>query len=210
MKKIIVLDYGLGNVRSVANALRTIGAAPDVTRDQVSMASADGLVIPGVGAFPRAMENLAQTGLVGQVVDFVASGRPVLGICVGMQMLFEVGLEFGRTPGLGLIPGAVEKIPVLSAEGRLPHIAWSTVSATSQGRAVLLAGLTDAEMRFYFVHSYAAVGVPDEALLATADYLGHRITAAVQRGQVFGTQFHPEKSGPSGLRLLANFVGQCA
>lgn len=210
MKKIVVLDYGLGNVRSVANALRTIGADPEVTREPAALAAADGLVIPGVGAFPRAMENLVQAGLVGRIMDFVASDRPVLGICVGMQMLFEAGLEFGRTPGLGLIPGSVEKIPVLPTEGRLPHIAWSTVTATPQGRAALLAGLTDAEMRFYFVHSYAAVGVPAEALVATADYLGHRITAAVQRGKVFGTQFHPEKSGPSGLRLLANFVGQCA
>jgi glutamine amidotransferase len=210
MKKIVVLDYGLGNVRSVANALRAIGAVPDVTRDPEPLARADGLVIPGVGAFPRAMQNIAQTGAVEQIMDFVASGRPVLGICVGMQMLFEVGLEFGRTPGLGLISGLVEKIPVLPAEGRLPHIAWSNVSATSQGRAVLFAGLTDEEMRFYFVHSYAAVGVPKEALLATANYQGHLITAAVQQGKVFGTQFHPEKSGPSGLRLLGNFVDQCA
>ena len=210
MKKIVVLDYGLGNVRSVANALRTIGASPEISHDPDALSGADGLVIPGVGAFPRAMENLTQTGLIPRITAFVTSGRPVLGICVGMQVLFDYGLEFGNTPGLGLIAGSVEKIPVPPSEGRLPHIAWSTVTATPLGRRTLLAGMADHEMRFYFVHSYAAVGVPETALVASADYLGHRITAAVQHDNVFATQFHPEKSGPSGLRLLANFVGQCA
>jgi glutamine amidotransferase len=210
MKKIVVLDYGMGNVRSVANALRRIGAEPEVSRDPDTLERADALVIPGVGAFPRAMENLAGADLLARIHEFVASGRPVLGICIGMQILFDHGLEYGDTPGLGLIGGAVEKIPVAPEEGRLPHIAWSTVTATELGRSGLLAGLTEKEMRFYFVHSYSATGVDESDLVATAEYLGHRITAAVQRGNVYGTQFHPEKSGPSGLRVLANFVGLCA
>ncbi len=209
MKKIAVLGYGLGNVRSVGNALRAIGANADVSHDEHTVMQADGLVIPGVGAFPQGMANLVESGLVGMIRKYIDSGRPVLGICLGMQLLFDKGTEFVPTEGLGLITGSVDIIPVAPGEGRLPHIAWSAICPTAQGRQKMFAGLSDSEMRFYFVHSYAATGVSPDNLSATVSYLGNEIVASVQRGNVWGTQFHPEKSGPSGLHLLKNFIKNC-
>jgi glutamine amidotransferase len=206
MKNIVVLDYGLGNVRSVSNSLRVIGASAEISHDESTILQADALIIPGVGAFPHGMANLMESGLVPVIHNYIESGRPVLGICLGMQLLFEQGAEFALTNGLGLIRGAVSIIPVLPDEGRLPHIAWSTVQPTEQGRETMFAGLSDKEMRFYFVHSYAATGVKTENLSATVTYQRHDIVAAVQSGNVWGTQFHPEKSGPSGLRVLQNFI----
>lgn len=206
MKKIVVLGYGLGNVRSVGNALRAIGANAEVSNNERGIMQADGLVVPGVGAFPQGMANLVESGLVGVIRKYIDSGRPVLGICLGMQLLFEKGTEFVPTEGLGLIPGSVDIIPITPSEGRLPHIAWSTICVTEQGRQTMFAGLPDSKMRFYFVHSYAATGVKPDNLSATVSYLGSRIVAAVQSGNVWGTQFHPEKSGPNGLHLLKNFI----
>jgi len=209
MKKIAVLGYGLGNVRSVCNALRKIGADADVSHNEHTLMQADGLVIPGVGAFPQGMANLVESGLVGVIRKYIDSGRPVLGICLGMQLLFDKGTEFVSTEGLRLIPGSVGIIPVASGEGRLPHIAWSAISPTEQGMQKMFAGLSDSEMRFYFVHSYAATGVSQDNISAIITYLGNKIVAAVQSGNVWGTQFHPEKSGPSGLHLLKNFINNC-
>ncbi len=209
MKKIAVLGYGLGNVRSVSNALRAIGAEADVSHDEHTVMQADGLVIPGVGAFPQGMANLVKSDLVGVIRKYIDSGRPVLGICLGMQLLFDKGTEFVSTEGLGLIPGSVDLIPVAPGEGRLPHIAWTSIFPTEQGRLKMFAGLSDSEMRFYFVHSYAAKGIRPDNLSATVSYLGKKIVAAVQSGNVWGTQFHPEKSGPSGLHLLKNFINNC-
>jgi glutamine amidotransferase len=209
MKKIVVLGYGLGNVRSVGNALRAIGTNTDVSHDEHTVMQADGLVIPGVGAFPQGMANLVESGLIGVIRKYIDSGRPVLGICLGMQLLFDKGTEFVQTEGLGLITGSVDIIPVAPGKGRLPHIAWSKICPTAQGVQKMFAGLSDSEMRFYFVHSYAATGVSPEKLSATVSYLGNEIVAAVQSGNVWGTQFHPEKSGSSGLQLLKNFVNNC-
>lgn len=209
MKNIVVLDYGLGNVRSVSNALSAVGANPQVSRNETNILQADGLLIPGVGAFPHAMERLVEAGLGEQIRRFIDSGRPVLGICLGMQLLFEQGTEFALTKGLGVIAGTVDRIPIRPDEGRLPHIAWSRVRATKHGSDKLFAGLCEDELRFYFVHSYAAIGVPVEHVMGTAEYLGQEIVAVVQCGNVWGTQFHPEKSGPSGLRLLKNFISYC-
>lgn len=209
MKKIAVLRYGLGNVRSVVNALRAIGANADVSHNEHNIMQADGLIIPGVGAFPHGMESLAKLGLVGVIRKYIDSGRPVLGICLGMQLLFKKGTEFAPTEGLGLIFGSVDIIPITPNEGRLPHIAWSTISPTEQGRKKMFAGLADSKLRFYFVHSYAATGVQPDNISATVSYLGNDIVAAVESGSIWGTQFHPEKSGPSGLHLLRNFISNC-
>lgn len=209
MKEIVVLSYGLGNVRSVGNALRAIGVNADVSHDECTIMRADGLVIPGVGAFPHGMASLVESGLIGVIRKYIDSGFPVLGICLGMQLLFDKGTEFGPTDGLGLITGSVDIIPVSPDVGRLPHIAWSTICPAEQGRQKMFAGLTDSEMRFYFVHSYAATGVKPDNISATVPYLGNNIVAAVQSGNIWGTQFHPEKSGPSGLHLLKNFINNC-
>ena len=206
MKKIVVLDYGIGNVRSVKNALLAIGAAAEVTRDRHAIKLADGLIIPGVGAYPDGMKNLTELGLIPVIRKFADSGRPVLGICLGMQLFFGRGTEYRMTQGLSLITGSVEIIPVKPEDGRLPHIAWSPVKSTETGSQTMFAGMSEKEMRFYFVHSYSATGVPARNLSATVDYMGHEIVAAVQMKNVWGTQFHPEKSGPSGLRVLQNFI----
>lgn len=206
MKKIVVLNYGLGNVRSVSNALHAISADPDVSCDESKIKQADGLIIPGVGAYTHGMANLYESGLIPVILDFIDSGRPVLGICLGMQLLFEKSSEFGMTDGLGFIPGIIDRIPVTPEQGRLPHIAWSTVSPTEIGRQSIFYGLDDKEMRFYFVHSYAATRVKEENLSATVMYMGHEIVAAVQKNNIWATQFHPEKSGPSGLSVLKNFI----
>jgi glutamine amidotransferase len=205
---IAVLNYGLGNLRSVSNALRMVGADPVVSSDAAVIESADALVIPGVGSFPHGMTRLSKSGLIPVITDFVASSRPVLGICLGMQLLFERGSEFEWTAGLGFLPGTVELLPITRSEGRLPHIAWSDVTPAESTRHGMFSGLSDDELRFYFVHSYGATGIHPDDLGGTAQYLGHDIVAAVQHGNVWGTQFHPEKSGPSGLQLLRNFLSR--
>lgn len=206
MKKIAVLNYGLGNIRSVSNALRMIGADVEVTCDEQKITDAGGLIIPGVGAFQHGMANLTESGLIEIIYKYIDSGRPVLGICLGMQLLFERGSEYQMTRGLNRISGLVEIIPVKPENGRLPHIAWSTIKPTETGRQTMFAGMSDKEMRFYFVHSYAATGVHAEDLGATVDYMGRVIVAAVQKKNLWGTQFHPEKSGPSGLQVMRNFL----
>jgi imidazole glycerol-phosphate synthase subunit HisH len=206
MKRIVVLNYGLGNVRSVSNALRAVGAEACVSCNEREIAQADGLIIPGVGAFPDGMANLTESGLVEVVHEYIDTGRPVLGICLGMQLLFEKGAEYQMTQGLSLISGSVEIIPIKPEEGRMPHIAWSTIKPTEIGAKTMFAGMSDKEMRFYFVHSYAAMGVKLENLSATVKYMDRDIVAAVQKNNIWGTQFHPEKSGPSGLQVLKNFV----
>lgn len=209
MTTIAILDYGIGNIRSVSNALTAIGASSEITRDPARIAAADGLILPGVGAFPAGMELLNRHGLVDQIHAYVRTGKPFLGICLGMQMLFDRGTEFGDTPGLGLIPGTVDRIPVAPGGGRLPHIAWTQITRNPALPDVMFADLEDAACRFYFVHSYTARDVPTEFVTGSVAYLGHPVTASVQRGNVWGTQFHPEKSGPSGLKLLTNFIGRC-
>ena len=209
MKTICVLDYGLGNIRSVSNALAAVGATVDISRASPHIMGASGLIIPGVGSFPSGMGLLDRHELIATIRKYVSSGRPVLGICLGMQFLFDRSTEFGVTDGLELIPGTIDRIPVQPGEGRLPHIAWRQIERNPTVPSVMFEGLTDQQCRFYFVHSYTASAVPSEFVTGTVSYLGHEIIASVQRNNVWGTQFHPEKSGPSGLHLLRNFIGQC-
>lgn len=201
MKSVVVLDYGSGNLRSAQRALERVGAAVDVTADLDAAAAADGLVVPGVGAFEACMSGLR--GIAGErvIAERVAAGRPVLGVCVGMQILFARGVEFGvETTGCGQWPGAVTRLdaPVI------PHMGWNMV-AGAPGTA-LFKGI-DAYARFYFVHSYAAQhwdGGP-QALLTWATH-GTPFLAAVEDGALAATQFHPEKSGDAGAAVLSNWV----
>ena len=209
MKTISILDYGIGNIRSVSNALTALGANPDITRDPIRIAASHGMILPGVGAFPSGMASLHQHGLVAEIRKYVQTGKPFLGICLGMQLLFDKGTEFGLTDGLSLVPGTVDRIAVRPEEGRLPHIAWTRIARNTAVPDVMFAGLSDEQCRFYFVHSFTARDVPREFVTGAAEYVGHPVIAAVQRSNVWGTQFHPEKSGPSGLRILTNFIGQC-
>ena len=201
VKSVVVLDYGSGNLRSAQRALERVGATVEVTSDPAAAANADGLVVPGVGAYEACMKGLRGVGGEKIVADRLAAGRPVLGICVGMQILFARGVEFGvETQGCGQWPGSVVRLdaPVI------PHMGWNVVAA-APGSA-LFKGL-DADTRFYFVHSYAAQqweGDPD-ALLTWAT---HHVPflAAVEDGALSATQFHPEKSGDAGAALLSNWV----
>jgi glutamine amidotransferase len=206
---VVVLDYGFGNVRSAVRALERVGARVELTADKEAALAADGLVVPGVGAFAACMAGLREVG-GDQVVDRrLAGGRPVLGICVGMQVMFAEGVEHGvHADGLGEWPGVVDR---LEAE-IVPHMGWATVEPPAG--SVLFDGLADE--RFYFVHSYAARGFPllDEAvgsplappLVTWADH-GGRFVAAVENGPLAATQFHPEKSGDAGAQLLSNWLG---
>ncbi|MET8527069.1 imidazole glycerol phosphate synthase subunit HisH [Micromonospora sp. NPDC005172] len=200
---VVVLDYGSGNLRSAERALEAAGAAVRVTDDLAAAAAADGLVVPGVGAYAACMAGIDALGAGPVIAERVAAGRPVLGICVGMQVLFEHGEEHGVvTKGLGLLPGGVTRL----AAHRLPHMGWNTVRAPRG--SVLFAGLS-AESRFYFVHSYA---MADPAALAGAGALvttAHHDTdfvAAVERGPLSAAQFHPEKSADTGAALLRNWL----
>ncbi|MGZ4514503.1 MAG: imidazole glycerol phosphate synthase subunit HisH [Mycobacterium sp.] len=198
---VVVLDYGSGNLRSAQRALQRAGASVEVTADADAAAAADGLFVPGVGAFEACMTGLRKVGGDRIIADRVAAGRPVLGVCVGMQILFASGVEFGvQTTGCGQWPGAVTRLdaPVI------PHMGWNVVDPGAG--STLFKGL-DADTRFYFVHSYAAQrweGSP-EAVLTWATH-GVPFLAAVEQGPLSATQFHPEKSGDAGAAVLRNWI----
>ena len=211
---VAVLDYGVGNLHSAAKALDRAGADVRVVPTVEAAAGAAGLVVPGVGAYGACLSGLASAGGAEAVAGWLATGRPLLGICVGMQLLFEASEEGPVADGVGVVPGKIRRLtggvrgtprgrPGESGPVKIPHIGWDEVTVRPGSR--LFAGLGDGT-RFYFVHSYAPE--PDgDAVAAVCDY-GGRFGAAVERGNLFGTQFHPEKSGRAGLALLANFVTQ--
>jgi glutamine amidotransferase len=197
VKRVVVLDHGSGNLRSAERALARAGADVTVTADLDLALEADGLVVPGVGAFAHCMAAINEVRGGTVVWDRLRKGRPVLGICVGMQVLFEKGVEHGeQTTGLGVLPGEVTRLEA----DVVPHMGWNTVEVPDG--SVLFDGLQDE--RFYFVHSYAARDVPDA--LTTTSVHGERFAAAVERGPLSATQFHPEKSGDAGAGLLANWL----
>jgi len=208
---VTVVDYGMGNVGSVLRALAACGAEPLLTREPEKVASATRLILPGVGAFADGMEELRRRNLIKPIRSFAQSGRPFLGICLGMQMMFSTGEEFGLVPGLGLIPGIVRAIPSKGSHGetrKIPHIGWNRLtpaSADADWRGTILDGIGP-DPAVYFVHSYSAVPDNPRHLLARCDYAGYGISATVRSGQFYGCQFHPEKSGPVGLRILHNFL----
>ena len=198
---IAVVDYGVGNLFSLKSSLSAIGADAVVTNDPKLIKSADHVILPGVGAFGDAARKLRETGMFDLMKEIAASGTPMLGICVGMQLLFEKSLEFGEHEGLGLLPGTVDAIaPRLSLPLDIPHMGWNSLEMKQN--SPLFAGIADGAF-VYFVHSFAAFGC-EEYTTATVEY-EIDLTAAVQRNNVYGTQFHPEKSGPVGLAILKNF-----
>ncbi|HEX3239823.1 MAG TPA: imidazole glycerol phosphate synthase subunit HisH [Solirubrobacterales bacterium] len=201
--RIAILDYGMGNLRSVEKALEHVGAVATITNDAGAVSDADGVILPGVGAFPRAMERIGQLGLDELIAERRDAGTPILGICLGLQLLFDSTTELGGASGLGLLSGPVSGV---EAGGlKVPHIGWSPVRWERESR--LTEGI-ETETPFYFVHSFAPRPEADE-LLGSAAY-GGRFACAAERDNVFGVQFHPEKSSAAGLRLLSNFAGVCA
>jgi len=203
MTRIAILNYGMGNLRSVEKALEHVGVTATITSDPAAARDADGLVLPGVGAFPRAMERVRELGLDELIAERRLAGVPILGICLGLQLLFDSTTELGGAEGLGMLGGPVGE---LDAEGlKVPHIGWSPVRWERESR---LAEGIESETPFYFVHSFAPRPAAAD-LLGTAVY-GARFACAAEREGVFGVQFHPEKSSAAGLRLLSNFAGVCA
>ena len=192
-----IVDYGVGNLKSVANALSYIGQESRICDDARGLELADAIILPGVGAFPDAAERLRQSGLEA-VLKKQTEKKPILGICLGMQLLFQTGYEVRPCQGLGFVPGIVERI---ETELKLPHIGWNSLKFYHD--SPLFDGLDDGAY-VYFVHSYCGLAQQVEQVIATTDY-GSEVTAAVQNGYVFGTQFHPEKSGEVGLQILKNF-----
>ena len=199
-----IVDYGVGNLFSLKSSFAAIGVDCEVTGDEAALEDADRIVLPGVGAFGDAISRLRETGLDEVLCEQAFLGKPLLGICLGMQLLFEKSLEFGEHAGLGLIPGVVAPIrPLLPDYLKVPHIGWNALQYPGGRRHPLFQYVEEGEF-VYFVHSYAAVEVGDSRI-ASAEY-GVALTAAVARGNVMGTQFHPEKSGNTGLNILRAFA----
>ena len=198
---IIVVDYGMGNLRSVQKAFEKIGTNAVISRDPDTIRKADGLVLPGVGAFPECMKNLTRLNLVDPILEFISSGRPFLGICLGLQLLFDVGYENGMHEGLGILPGEVVRFEV-PVELKVPHMGWNSLSI--RRRPPLLEGLVDGT-HVYFVHSYY-VKPRDASVIATETDYGGQFCSMIWRGNLFATQFHPEKSQADGLKILRNFA----
>jgi glutamine amidotransferase len=203
---IAVIDYGIGNVRSVLNAFEYIGTKALLTRDPADLVKATGIVLPGVGAFGEGMRRLDTHGLRQPLMALARAGKPLLGICLGFQMLMRSSTEHGQHEGLGLIGHEVVRLPV---DARLPHIGWSRVHAVADAPNApkLLADL-NGEL-FYFVHSYGVLKPVQPIVAGLASYAGCEIAALIELGNVFGTQFHPEKSGEAGLQMLRNFGSLC-
>lgn len=200
----VIIDYGVGNLFSLKSSLNYIGVEATVSGDLRDIARADRIILPGVGAFADAAKKLAETGLDQIVGNVASSGKPLLGICLGMQLLFECSHEYGVTDGLTLLSGEVNSIqPIIPSGYKIPHIGWNCLKMTPRGMcSPLLQYVEDGEY-VYFVHSFAATGCED-SLLATAEY-GAELTACVGKDNVYGCQFHPEKSGETGLKILKAF-----
>jgi glutamine amidotransferase len=196
---IAIVDYGVGNIRSVERALLHVGAEAVLTADQEQLERAQGIVLPGVGAFAPALAQLSERGLGRRIVELARAGKPVLGVCLGYQLLFDESTEHGSHEGLGLLPGRVVEV---QGSDRLPVIGWCRAIQT--GESPLWDGIADGSY-FYFVHSFTPAASPNAIACST-----HSPAAAAARANVMGTQFHPEKSGPDGLRVYANFMELCS
>lgn len=199
---VTVIDYGVGNLRSVVKALEFIGCKVKLTNDPDEVARAEKLVLPGVGAFGAGMENLRRLGLVDAVKDTARRGIPLLGICLGLQLLFDESEEMGRHEGLGLVAGKVIRFPQTNAALRIPHMGWNSLRIRK--REPLFVGVPDGAM-VYFVHSYFPAPDNESVIAATTEH-GVEFVSAIAIDNIFGTQFHPEKSSKVGLQILRNFI----
>ena len=196
-----IIDYGVGNLFSLKSSLKYLGISAEIVNDKESIQSCERLILPGVGAFGDAAKALADSGLDKVVISAANEGKPLLGICLGMQLLFEEGLEFGSHKGLGLIPGKVVSIKPLVGDNKIPHIGWNQLHITENKGGIYK--YTDNGEFVYFVHSFHAE-CPEEFITAKTDY-GAMLTASVQNKNVMGAQYHPEKSGEAGLMILKSF-----
>lgn len=211
MSVIAVIDYDVGNIKSICNAFEKVGANIIVTRDSDEIFKADGVVLPGVGAFSHGMQKLKQYGLDKTILEVASSGKPLLGICLGMQMLFSSSEEFGNTAGLGIIPGKILKLPLRNpAYQKLPHVSWNELNGCSpySWGGSILKDIAENE-NMYFVHSFCANPDDKKAILSTTVYSDHKFCSTVQRNNIYGCQYHPEKSAIAGLKIITNFKEIC-
>jgi glutamine amidotransferase len=208
VRKVAILDYGIGNVKSIANAIEKVGSTPALTADASVILSADALVLPGVGAFAHGMANLNNNNLTQVIHDFVKTGKPFMGICLGMQMLFDESEEFGITVGLGLIKGKVIKLPLAgTAREKLPHVSWNELKEPTLSSDKHKFWKTMSKpVCVYFVHSFVGVPLYTQEILALGSYGNIDFCAAVNRENIYGVQFHPEKSGEVGMEILKQFI----
>lgn len=207
---LVLIDYGIGNIKSIKNAFKKSGENLIISRERSVILNSDGLILPGVGAFSHAMSNLINYDLVDILKDFASLNKPILGICLGMQLLFEESEEFGITKGLGLINGKVIKIPLSKSKSfKLPHISWNEIKSDKKSwNDTILENLTNSS-NMYFVHSFYAKPQSYDDILSFTDYLGFKFCSTVKKNNIFGCQFHPEKSGPAGLSIIKNFIEIC-
>lgn len=209
---ITVLDFGMCNLLNMVRAFEYIGCSVEVTESPTVAQNAERLVVPGVGAFRHCIEELKTRELDQGILKFIDTGRPFLGVCVGMQMLFDQSEEFGESPGLGILKGTVQRVPDRDMQGHIqgvPHIGWNTLTKPLTGRgweSSLLNDFNNSPPAMYFVHSYAAVPKEESIRLADCVYGGHRLCAAVEIDNIMATQFHPERSGSLGLEVLRRFA----
>lgn len=211
MTIIAIIDYEVGNIRSIFSAFEKVGATPKLTRDRQEILNTDGVVLPGVGAYSHGMEKLKEHGLDLVIKDFAATGRPVLGICLGMQLLLSESDEFGLTKGIGLIPGSVRQLKLLNPKvQKLPHVSWNELQKPNN---VSWDGTifeeVNPEENMYFVHSFAAVPENESHVLSLTNYSDSQFCSSVKNGNVYGCQFHPEKSAVEGLKIVSNFIRIC-
>jgi glutamine amidotransferase len=211
-RKVIVIDYKLGNIFSIVQACKNVGLNPEVSSDKDTILKAEAIILPGVGAFGDAMENLRKLDIISPLKDYVSSGRPLMGICLGMQLLFTESEEFGSNKGLGLINGNIKKFSnhIGNEIIKVPQIGWNTIYSsviTSSWENCPLRGL-DVKTFMYFVHSFYAIPATNEDVLALTNYAGIEYCSAVKKRNIFATQFHPEKSAENGLLIYKNWATQ--
>lgn len=204
--KVYIIDYGLGNLYSVLRAIQYLDFNVEIIDQPNNLLGASHVILPGVGAFSKGMEELIKYDWIESINTYIQSGKPFLGICLGMQLLFESSIEGGHVSGLGLIPGKVLKIPLEGKNYKVPHVGWNKLIFSERfNYKKIMNGIQSEECSMYFVHSYH-VHAQEQNVISTCDYFGNSITALVQKDNILGCQFHPEKSGKHGLIFLKNFI----
>ncbi len=207
--KIVVVDYEIGNVKSIMNAIKLNNVEVILSRDRESIMSADGLILPGVGAFSHAMGNLKKYNLIEILNEYTVTNKPLLGICLGMQILFDESEEFGFTKGLGFVEGKVRKIPVKSKKIKLPHISWNGIKKSNlQWKGSILDSIKN-DSDVYFVHTFTGFPSDPDNILSESVYEDTKFCSTVKKNNIYGCQYHPEKSGKTGLEIIRNFIKIC-
>ena len=204
--RLVIIDYDIGNVRSILNAFEKVDISPILSRDKDEILNADGVILPGVGAFSHAMKNLHNYTLVDTLKEYALLNKPLLGICLGMQILFDESEEFEITKGLGIISGKVVKLTTNKKKVKLPHISWNEIEAHKSKWDNTILDNIGQKSDMYFIHSYMAVPSDTNNILSTTNYFDHHFCSSVKKGNIYGSQFHPEKSAKEGLKIIKNFI----